>query len=196
MQFTSSVGFSTNETPITLEWAEENFELVFQGMLDKHFLINRQADCFLSWNMDDCGNEWWQLHLHHAVFDVEYIEELAWICKSFGVKTQRESEMTLIAPMHLKSKTPITQDLIKKKYTPKAQAGTLSKSIGTIEYLIDTDLKLWVGFKTKVEEKKGIIYIYCSDCECTLEVKYIEQIEWVINKLKSIKYGNRLSRLL
>lgn len=187
MQFTSSVGFSTKETPLTLEWAEENFELVFQGMLDKHFLINRQADCFLSWNMDDCGNEWWQLHLHHAVFDVEYIAELDWICKSFGVKTQKEREMTLITSMDLKTKTHITQERIKKKYQPKAQAGTLSMNMGTIEYHIDTDLKLWVGFKTKVEENENIVYIYCSDCECKLEVKYMEQIEWVINKLKQIR---------
>lgn len=187
MQFTSSVGFSTNETPLTLEWAEKNFELVFQGMLDKHFLINRQADCFLSWNMDDCGNEWWQLHLHHAVFDVEYIAELDWICKSFGIKQKIESEMTLFASIDAKTKTPITQELIEQKYKPKAKGGTLSMTIGIIEYMIDTDLKLWVGFMTKVKEEENIVYIYCSGCECKLEVKYIEQIEWIINKLKSIK---------
>lgn len=187
MQFTSSVGFSTNETPLTLEWAEKNFELTFRGMLDKHFLINRQADCFLSWNMDDEGNEWWQLHLHHAVFAVEYIAELDWICKSFGVKTQKESEMTLKTSIDLKTKTHITQERIKKKYQPKAQAGTLSRNIGTIEYHIDTDLKLWVGFKTKFEEEENIVYIYCSDCKSKLEVKYMEQIEWVINRLKQIK---------
>lgn len=187
MQFTSNVGFSADKTPITLDWAEENFELVFQGMLDKHFLINRQADCFLSWNMDDEGNEWWQLSLHHAVFDVEYIAELDWICKSFGIKQQKESEMTLITSIDLKTKTPITQELIEQKYKPKAKGGTLSMNIGTIEYHIDTELKLWVGFKTKVEEDENIVYIYCSDCECKLEVKYMEQIEWVINKLKSIK---------
>lgn len=187
MQFTSSVGFSTKETPLTLEWAEKKFELVFQGMLDKHFLINRQADCFLSWNMDDCGNEWWKLHLHHAVFDVEYIAELDWICKSFGIKQQKESEMTLITSIDLKTKTHITQELIERKYQPKAQAGTLSRNIGTIEYHIDTDLKLWVGFKTKFEEEENIVYIYCSDCKSKLEVKYMEQIEWVINRLKQIK---------
>lgn len=191
MQFTSSVGFSTNETPITLEWAKENFEVSSQGILIKTFLINRQADCFLAWNMDNfgnvCGNEWWQLHLHHAVFDIEYIEELEWICKSFGVKTLKESEMTLITSIDLKTKTPITQERIKKKYQPKAQAGTLSRNIGTIEYHIDTDLKLWVGFKTKFEEEENIVYIYCSDCKSKLEVKYMEQIEWVINRLKQIK---------
>lgn len=187
MQFTSSVGFSTNETPLTLEWAEENFKLVFQGMLDKHFLINRQADCFLTWNMDDCGNEWWQLHLHHAVFDVEYIAELDWICKSFGVKIKKDEEMTLIAPMNMEAKTPITQELIKKKYTPTLKRGTLSMTIGTVEYMIDTELKLWVTFEAKVEEDESKIYIDCTGCECKLEVKYMEQIEWVINKLKSIK---------
>lgn len=187
MQFTSNVGFSADETPITLDWAEENFELIFQGMFDMHFLINRQADCFLVWSMDDCGNEWWKLHLHHAVFDVEYIAELDWICKSFGIKQQKESEMTLITSIDLKTKTPITQERIKKKYQPKAQAGTLSRNIGTIEYHIDTDLKLWVGFKTKFEEEENIVYIYCSDCKSKLEVKYMEQIEWVINRLKQIK---------
>ncbi len=187
MQFTSSVGFSTKETPLTLEWAKENFELVFQGMLDKHFLINKQADCFLSWNMDDCGDEWWKLHLHHAVFDVEYIEELNWICKSFGIKTQKESEMTLFAPIDAKIKTPITQELIEQRYKPKAKATTLSNTIEIIEYLIDTDLQLWVGFKTKVEENENIVYIYCSDCKSKLKLKYMEQIEWVINRLKQIK---------
>lgn len=187
MQFTSSVGFSTNETPLTLEWAEKNFELVFQGMLDKYFLINRQADCFLAWNMDECGNEWWQLHLHHAVFDVEYIEELEWICKSFGVKMQKESEMTLFASIDAKTKTPITQELIEQRYKPKAKGGTLSMTIGRIEYMIDTDLKLWVGFMTKVKEEENIAYICCSGCKSKLEVKYVEQIEWVINQLKQIK---------
>ena len=196
MQFTSNVGFSANETPLTLEWAEENFELVFQGMLDKHFLINRQADCFLSWNMDDCGDEWWQLHLHHAVFDVEYIEELNWICKSFGVKQEKESEMTLFAPMNLKYKTPITQDLIKEKFAPTIKSGTLSKRIGTIRYMIDKELKLWVNFEEKIKGKSKI-YIDCSGCECKLEVKYMEQIDWVIKKLKKTEkeIRNRVSTL-
>lgn len=187
MQFTSSVGFSTNETPLTLEWAEENFELVFQGMLDKHFLINRQADCFLAWNMDDCGNEWWKLSLHHAVFDVEYTEELEWICKSFGVKMKKESEMTLFASIDAKTKTPITQELIKKKYASTVKRGTLSMTIGTVGYMIDTELKLWVIFEAKAEEDESNIYIDCSGYECKISVKYMEQIDWVINKLKEIK---------
>lgn len=187
MQFTSNVGFSADETPITLDWAEENFELIFQGMFDMHFLINRQADCFLVWSMDDDGIERQKLYLHRAVFDVEYVEEVKWICKSFGVKQEKESEMTLFAPIDVKTKTPITQELIEQKYKPKAKGGTLSMTIGIIEYMIDTDLKLWVGFMTKVKEEENIVYIYCSDCECKLEVKYMEQIEWVINKLKSIK---------
>lgn len=137
--------------------------------------------------MDDEGNEWWQLHLHHAVFYVEYIEELEWICKSFGVKIKKDEEMTLIAPMNIEAKTLITQKLIEQRYKPKAKGGTLSMTIGIIEYMIDTDLKLWVGFMTKVKEDENIVYIYCSGCECKLEVKYIEQIEWIINKLKQIR---------
>lgn len=197
MQFTSSVGFSTKETPLTLEWAEENFELVFQGMLDKHFLINRQADCFLSWNMDDCGNEWWQLHLHHAVFDVEYIAEVKWICESFGIKEQKDEKMTLIAPMNLKYKTPITQDLIEEKFAPTIKQCTLSMRTGTIEYMIDKELKLWVNFEEKIKGKSKI-YIDCSGCECKLEVKYMEQIDWVIKKIKKTEKEtrNRVSTMI
>lgn len=187
MQFTSNVGFSANETPITLDWAEENFELVFRGILDKHFLINKQANCFLTWNMDDCGDEWWQLRLYHAVFAVEHIEEFEWICKTFGVKQKKDSEMVLIAPIELKTKTPITQEKIREKYLPKVQYGGLSLSIGRIEYMIDTELKLWAGFQAKVEEDESNIYIYSSGCECKLEVKYMEQIDWVIKKLKNKK---------
>lgn len=190
MQFTSSVGFSPKETPITLEWAKENFEVSSQGILIKTFLINRQADCFLAWNMDNfgnvCGNEWWQLHLHHAVFDIEYIAELEWICKSFGVKMKKDKEMTLIAPMNIEAKTLITQELVKKKYAPTVKLGTLSMRTGSIEYMIDKELKLWATFEEKIEGE-GKIYIDCTGCECKLEIKYMEQIDWIINKLKAIK---------
>lgn len=196
MQFTSNVGFSADETPITLDWAEENFELIFQGMFDMHFLINRQADCFLVWSMDDDGIERQQLYLHRAVFDVEYVEEVKWICESFGIKVQKDEKMTLIAPMNLKYKTPITQDLIKEKFAPTIKSGTLSKRTGTIRYMIDKKLKLWVNFEEKIKGKSKI-YIDCLGCECKLEVKYMEQIDWVIKKLKKTEkeIRNRVSTL-
>ena len=187
MQFTSSVGFSTNETPITLEWAEENFKIFEQGILFKNFLINKKADCFLSWYMDEDGNEWGKLHLHHAIFDVKYIEELEWICDSFGVKTQKDNAMLLIPTIDLKIKTPISKKLIKRKYAPILTETILSNTIETIRYMVDADLKLCVTFEAQFGEDYNKIYIDCSDCECKLEVKYMEQIEWVINKLKSIK---------
>lgn len=136
--------------------------------------------------MDDDGIERQQLYLHRAVFDVEYVEEVKWICESFGIKVQKDEKMTLIAPMNLKYKTPITQDLIKEKFAPTIKSGTLSMRIGTIRYMIDKKLKLWVNF-----EEKSKIYIDCSGCECKLEVKYMEQIDWVIKKLKKNRKGNK-----
>ena len=89
MQFTSSIPLSTEKTPLTLDWAEENYELFSQGMLDKHFLINRQADCFLSWNMDEEGNKWWKLSIHNATFDVEFVQEVEFLMQTFGYEEYR-----------------------------------------------------------------------------------------------------------
>lgn len=100
-----------------------------------------------------------------------------------GLKEQKDEKMTLIAPMNLKYKTPITQDLIKEKFAPTIKQGTLSMRTGTIRYMIDKELKLWVNFEEKIKGKSKI-YIDCSGCECKLEVKYMEQIDWVIKKLK------------
>ena len=89
MQFTSSIPLSTEKTPLTLDWAEENYELVFQGMLFKSFAIVKQTDCFLSWNMDEEGNKWWKLSIHNATFDVEFVQEVEFLMQTFGYEEHR-----------------------------------------------------------------------------------------------------------
>lgn len=42
ISFTSSIPLSTEKTPLTLDWAEENYELFSQGMLFKSFAIVKQ----------------------------------------------------------------------------------------------------------------------------------------------------------
>ena len=68
---------------------------------------------------------------------------------------------------------------------------------GTIEYMIDKELKLWVNFEEKIKGKSKI-YIDCSGCECKLEVKYMEQIDWVIKKIKKTEKEtrNRVSTMI
>lgn len=180
MQFTSIVGFSTKETPLTLEWAEKNFDLLYRGDYEKPFLINKQADCYLIWNMDE-DSVFWKLYLHYAVFDVEYIEEFEWICKSFGVETTIEQEMSIFVTRKVTTKTPITRELIKDKFNVSVSYGT----IGNIEYLINKDLNMWLSFRIEGDEERT--YIYCNNTSTRMRVNYIEEIKWAINKLKSIK---------
>lgn len=92
MQFTSSIPLSTEKTPLTLDWAEENYELFSQGMLFKSFSIVKQTDCFLSWNMDEEGNEWWKLSIHYATFDVEYVEEVEFLMRTFGIESDNDKQ--------------------------------------------------------------------------------------------------------
>lgn len=182
MQFTSIVGFSPKETPLTLEWAEAKFELAYRGDYERPFLINKQADCYLIWNMDE-DSVFWKLYLHYAVFDVEYIEELEWICKSFGIETTTEQEMSIFVNRRVTTKTPITRELAKSEFNVSVTYGT----IGNIEYLIDEGLKMWLSFRTEGEGDEETTYIYCNNTSTRMKVNYIEEIKWAINKLKTIK---------
>lgn len=92
ISFTSSIPLSTEKTPLTLDWAEENYELFSQGMLFKSFAIVKQTDCFLSWNMDEEGNEWWKLSIHCATFDVEYVQEVEFLLRTFGIENDNDND--------------------------------------------------------------------------------------------------------
>ena len=92
MQFTSSIPLSTEKTPLTLDWAEENYELFSQGMLFKSFAIVKQTDCFLSCNMDEEGNKWWKLSIHNATFDVEFVQEVEFLMQTFGIENDNDKQ--------------------------------------------------------------------------------------------------------
>lgn len=92
ISFTSIIPLSTEKTPLSLEWAEENYELVSQGMLFKYFAIVKQTNCFLSWNIDEEGNEWWKLLIHNATFDVEYVQEVEFLMRTFGIKNDNDKQ--------------------------------------------------------------------------------------------------------
>lgn len=90
--FTSSVPYSMKKTPLTLEWAGNNYELFAKGMLVKSFLIVKRTDCFLSWNMDEEGNEWWKFSIHYAMFNVEYVEEVEFLMRTFGIENDNDKQ--------------------------------------------------------------------------------------------------------
>ena len=92
ISFTSSIPLSIEKTPLTLDWAEENYELFSQGMLFKSFAIVKQTDCFLSWNMDEEGNEWWKLSIHYATFDVEFVQEVEFLMRTFGIENDNDKQ--------------------------------------------------------------------------------------------------------
>lgn len=92
ISFTSIIPLSTEKTPLTLDWAEENYELVSQVI--KCFFIGKQANlnCFLSCEMDEEGNEWWKLSIHYATFDVEFVEEVEFLLRTFGIENDNDKQ--------------------------------------------------------------------------------------------------------
>lgn len=181
-EFTSIVSYSPKETPLTMEWAAKNFEVVYHGTTKKTYLINRQADCYLVLeHKERYFNGKWALHIHFAVFAIKYIEELEWICESLGIRITGEQEMSIFVTRKVTTKTPITRELIKDKFNVSVSYGT----IGNIEYLIDKDLRMWLSFRIEGDEERT--YIYCNNTSTRMRVNYIEEIKWAIDKLKAVK---------
>lgn len=90
IEFTSIVPLSEEKTPLSLEWADKNFELTYQGELDKYYLIDDTKDCRLSWFMNRDGSDYWKLTICFATFNVKYTEEVDYLLRTFYVNQKRK----------------------------------------------------------------------------------------------------------
>ena len=89
IEFTSIVPLSEEKTPLSLDWANKNFELTYQGELDKHYLIDETKDCRLSWYKNEDGTDFWRLTMYHATFGLDFIEEVECLLKTFCINRKR-----------------------------------------------------------------------------------------------------------
>ena len=92
IEFTSIIPMSGEKTPLSLEWANKNFELTYQGKLDKHYLIDETKDCRLSWYMNEDGADFWRLTMYYATFELDFIEEVECLLKTFCINQKRKEE--------------------------------------------------------------------------------------------------------
>ena len=90
IKFISVIQMPEKKTPLSLDWAAENFELTYQGELDKHYLIDDTKDCRLSWFMNRDGSDYWELTICFATFKVKYTEEVDYLLRTFYVNVKRK----------------------------------------------------------------------------------------------------------
>lgn len=93
ISFTSIIPMPEEKTPLTLDWAEENFEPTYQGMLNKYYLIDDTKDCRLSWFMNEVGLAYWELKICYATFKVQYVEEVDYLLRTFCVNVKRKETL-------------------------------------------------------------------------------------------------------
>ena len=90
IEFTSIIRLPEEKTPLSLDWANKNFELTYQGELDKYYLIDDTKDCRLSWLMNEDGSDYWKLTICFATFNVNYTEEVVFLLRTFQVNVKRK----------------------------------------------------------------------------------------------------------
>lgn len=42
--------------------------------------------------MDEEENEWWKFSIHYATFDVEYVEEVEFLMRTFGIENDKQQK--------------------------------------------------------------------------------------------------------
>ena len=92
IEFTSIVPLSEEKTPLSLDWANKNFEPLYQGVLNKYYLIDDRMDCRLLWFMNEVGLAYWELKICYDTFKVKYIEEVDYLLRTFYVNVKRKEE--------------------------------------------------------------------------------------------------------
>ena len=85
IEFTSIIPMPEEKTPLSLDWAAENFDITSQGRRDKHYLVDYTKSCYLSWFMNEDGSDYWVLTICYATFKVKYIEEVDYLLRTFYV---------------------------------------------------------------------------------------------------------------
>ena len=92
IEFTSIIRLPEEKTPLSLDWANKNFDITNQGELDKYYLIDDTKDCHLSWFMNEDGSDYWELKICFAAFKVKYTEEVDYLLRTFCVNVKRKEE--------------------------------------------------------------------------------------------------------
>ena len=90
IEFTSIIPMSEEKTPLSLEWADKNFELTYQGNGYVTYLIDDTKDCRLSRFMNRDGKDYWKLTICFATFNVKYAEEVDYLLRTFYVNVKRK----------------------------------------------------------------------------------------------------------
>lgn len=92
IEFTSIIPMSEEKTPLSLDWANKNFEPTYQGNGFITYLIDDTKDCCLSWFMNEDGSDYWELKICFAAFKVKYTEEVDYLLRTFYVNVKRKEE--------------------------------------------------------------------------------------------------------
>ena len=90
IEFTSIIPMPEEKTPLSLDWAAENFDLTNQGDVYHTYLVDATKDCFLWWFMNEYGKDYWKLKICFAMFKVKYIEEVDYLLRTFYVNVKRK----------------------------------------------------------------------------------------------------------
>ena len=90
IEFTSIIPMPEEKTPLSSDWANKNFEITYQGVLNKYYLIDDTKDCRLSWFMNEVGLAYWELKICFATFKVKYTEEVDYLLRTFCVNVKRK----------------------------------------------------------------------------------------------------------
>lgn len=90
IEFTSIIPLSTEKTPLTLDWANKNFEPTLIGGGYVTYLIDDTKDCRLARYITRDGKDYWKLTICFATFNVKYIEEVDYLLRTFQVNVKRK----------------------------------------------------------------------------------------------------------
>ena len=90
IEFTSIIPLSCKKTPLSLDWADKNFELTYERNGFITYLIDDTKDCRLSRLMNEDGSDYWKLTICFATFNVNYTEEVVFLLRTFQVNVKRK----------------------------------------------------------------------------------------------------------
>ena len=90
IEFISIIPLSEEKTPLSLDWANKNFDITNQGNGFITYLIDDTKDCYLWWFMNEDGSDYWELKICLAILKVQYIEEVDYLLRTFYVNVKRK----------------------------------------------------------------------------------------------------------
>ena len=90
IEFISIIPLSEEKTPLSLDWANKNFDITNQGNGFITYLIDDTKDCYLWRFMNEDGSDYWELKICLAILKVQYIEEVDYLLRTFYVNVKRK----------------------------------------------------------------------------------------------------------